>query len=869
MRINKFFSVFLSLLMLCSIFGGLSVSATSYEGNCAVINGKTAYVDDTVTYDYFIKSNSDWEDFQGCLVYDKEALKLESFEMPDLGEDGNNGIMINTDIDGRVFYSGVNVSTGYKCADKNINFCRATFKVLENVSSKVENKLEIVSGVNGKMIVDDFKVSDDATVTETTKVIPQYTAIEVSRLPKTNYVVGEKFESKNLQVVAVDYNGERNVIEDYTLEGTNNLTLGKNTITVKYKNLKTTFDVNVHEDSGKVYFEAPYTWSGTAYYAHIFEVDTGNAFYKWQEQSEKLDEDSYGNLYYDLNKLYDSTNITDGLKSNVKYYIMFSDNYGNETCALMFNTECSGDTAIASEEKDFENNIDSTKYSYSVFWMRNSKKYGIPLKITSVGTIQGKFIEKGTSPYSIIDEWDEMYPEYPNEDEFSSQSSARTHKERLVEIKREFIKMIDDGQVLYAGGGTYNNIFNQLVVKSLPNKTTYYNNEKFDSTGLEIAVVDDKGYEIVLDEDDYKLSGADSLTPGKNTIVVSYKGLLTTFNVNVLERNIVGIKVSPPFKTLYNEGEELDLIGLEVTAYYDDGSTGLVDNYTVSGYDSSIGKKIIEVNYKDKKAYFTVEVKEKAVKFIVITSYPQKTDYVVGDTLDTTGLEVYAYYEDNTSKLITNYTLDYDFTVSGKQLVTIEYNGFTDTFLVNVEPKVEPTTKPTVKKVTKVSLSKKSVTLLNGRSATVKVKVSPTNATNKKLKWTTSNSKIAIVNSQGKITAKGRGNATIKVMALDGSNKYATVKVTVKQPVTSVKLNRNSAILKVKGNAKQKTVTLKATVNPKNANVKSVKWTTSKSKIATVAQNGKVTAKKKGTCFIYATAKDGSKKYAKCKITVK
>lgn len=411
MRINKFFSVFLSLLMVCSIFGGLSVSATSYEGNCAVINGKTAYVDDTVTYDYFIKSNSDWEDFQGCLVYDKEALKLESFEMPDLGEDGNNGIMINTDIDGRVFYSGVNVSTGYKCADKNINFCRATFKVLENVSCKVENKLEIVSGVNGKMIVDDFKVSDDATVTETTKVIPQYTAIEVSRLPKTNYVVGEKFESKNLQVVAVDYNGERNVIEDYTLEGTNNLTLGKNTITVKYKNLKTTFDVNVHEDSGKVYFEAPYTWSGTAYYAHIFEVDTGNAFYKWQEQSEKLDEDSYGNLYYDLNKLYDSTNITDGLKSNVKYYIMFSDNYGNETCALMFNTECSGDTAIASEEKDFENNIDSTKCSYSVFWMRNSKKYGIPLKITSVGTIQGKFIEKGTSPYSIIDEWDEMYPE--------------------------------------------------------------------------------------------------------------------------------------------------------------------------------------------------------------------------------------------------------------------------------------------------------------------------------------------------------------------------------------------------------------------------------------------------------------------------
>ncbi|MCI5617194.1 MAG: Ig-like domain-containing protein, partial [Ruminococcus sp.] len=129
-------------------------------------------------------------------------------------------------------------------------------------------------------------------------------------------------------------------------------------------------------------------------------------------------------------------------------------------------------------------------------------------------------------------------------------------------------------------------------------------------------------------------------------------------------------------------------------------------------------------------------------------------------------------------------------------------------------------TKPTVRKVTKVEVSNKSVTLLNGRSVTVKAKVSPTNATNKKLKWTTSNKKVAVVNSQGKITAKGRGNATIKVMALDGSNKYATVKVTVKQPVTSVKLNKKSATLKVKGNAKQKTVTLKATVYPKNANNK-------------------------------------------------
>ena len=182
---------------------------------------------------------------------------------------------------------------------------------------------------------------------------------------------------------------------------------------------------------------------------------------------------------------------------------------------------------------------------------------------------------------------------------------------------------------------------------------------------------------------------------------------------------------------------------------------------------------------------------------------------------------------------------------------------------------IPSTTKPTVNKITKVALNKKSVTLNKGKSTTVKATVTPANATNKKLKWTTSNSRVATVSQSGKITAKGRGIATIKTMSTDGSNKYATLKVTVKQPVTSVKLNRNSVNLKVKGNAKQKTVTLKAKVYPNNANNKTVKWSTSKSKIAIVNSKGKVTAKKKGTCYIIATAKDGSKKSAKCKITVK
>lgn len=78
----------------------------------------------------------------------------------------------------------------------------------------------------------------------------------------------------------------------------------------------------------------------------------------------------------------------------------------------------------------------------------------------------------------------------------------------------------------------------------------------------------------------------------------------------------------------------------------------------------------------------------------------------------------------------------------------------------------------------------------------------------------------------------------------------------------SVKLNKKKATLK-----KGASITLKATVKPTDTTDKTLSWTSSNSKVATVGANGKVTAKKKGTCVITATTSNGKK--AKCKITVK
>lgn len=157
----------------------------------------------------------------------------------------------------------------------------------------------------------------------------------------------------------------------------------------------------------------------------------------------------------------------------------------------------------------------------------------------------------------------------------------------------------------------------------------------------------------------------------------------------------------------------------------------------------------------------------------------------------------------------------------------------------------------------KVKLNKTEIALNVKKSYNLKVA-----GTTKKVIWSTSKKSVATVNSKGKITAKKKGTATITAKV---SGKKYTCKVTVRPPVTSVTLNKKTATLTKKG----ATVTLKATAKPTNANQRKVTWKSNNTKVAKVDSNGKVSAVSNGTATITATAADGSKKKAACKVTVK
>ena len=189
----------------------------------------------------------------------------------------------------------------------------------------------------------------------------------------------------------------------------------------------------------------------------------------------------------------------------------------------------------------------------------------------------------------------------------------------------------------------------------------------------------------------------------------------------------------------------------------------------------------------------------------------------------------------------------------GSMTITAKAGDKTATCTVTVSKKVIP--------VTSVTLNKTSLALTEQETFQLAATVSPDNATDKTVTWSSSNTAVATVSSNGLVTAVQEGSATITAKAGD---KTATCTVTVSKkviPVTSVTLNKTSLTL-----TEQETFQLSATVSPDNATDKTVTWSTANAAIATVSENGLVTAVAEGSATITAKAGD---KTATCAVTVK
>ncbi|MBP5656703.1 Ig-like domain-containing protein, partial [Candidatus Saccharibacteria bacterium] len=162
-----------------------------------------------------------------------------------------------------------------------------------------------------------------------------------------------------------------------------------------------------------------------------------------------------------------------------------------------------------------------------------------------------------------------------------------------------------------------------------------------------------------------------------------------------------------------------------------------------------------------------------------------------------------------------------------------------------------------VKAITAIS----KTTLTTGQTITLKARIIPDYAQNKDLSYASSNSEVATVDEDGEVEAKKPGNTTITIASADGPK--TNVNITVKEPiqVNGIQLSETRVSLE-----KGKSVTIKATVLPKNAADQTVTWTSSNPKVATVSQSGTIKGIIDGKTTVTVKSKNG--KTAKVAVTV-
>jgi len=267
-----------------------------------------------------------------------------------------------------------------------------------------------------------------------------------------------------------------------------------------------------------------------------------------------------------------------------------------------------------------------------------------------------------------------------------------------------------------------------------------------------------------------------------------------------------------------------------------------------------------------------------------LTATKTKVTYTKGEKLNLDDLEVTAVYTDGSKEKVTGYTTNVkniNMSKTGKKQLEILYEevgiGRKVVMPITVEnvkpntPKPDTGKKPSKKvKVTSIRLSGLSKQIAAGKKLTLKAAVLPKTASNKKLLWKSSNTKVATVTQGGVVTLKkktGGKKVTITATATDGSKKYASWKLTsMKGIVKKIKITGSKP---VKAGKKLK---LKAKVTATKKANKKLLWTSGNTKYATVNAKGIVTTKKsaKGkTVKITAMATDGSGKKKTVKIKMK
>ncbi len=411
-----------------------------------------------------------------------------------------------------------------------------------------------------------------------------------------------------------------------------------------------------------------------------------------------------------------------------------------------------------------------------------------------------------------------------------------------------------------------------IEIAQQPNKTTYIQNyEEVDVTGGKIRLIynDETTEEINMTTE--MVSGFNNAELGPQTLTVTYGGENTTFEITIVEKELVRIEITQqPNKTTYIQNyEELEVTGGRIRLIYNDETTEEIDMTTemVTGFDNTtVGPQTLTVTYAGETATFNVTILTKQLDSIEIAQQPNKTTYIQNyEDLDVTGGKIRLIYNDETTEEIdmtTEMVTGFDNATVGPKTLTVTYEGKTTTFEVTI---IEERT---------AKLDKTDIELNVGEETTITITTNPENVQRSYTSRVENASVVSLEKTETfgvlKVTGLERGTTKITfVVTVDETEITLECNVTVNAPdvpVTGITLDKTEMTLE-----EGQTGTITASIIPENATNKQFRWSSDNAEVIKLvsAENGTLTiqALSEGEATLTATTEDGSHT-ASCKVTV-
>ena len=420
---------------------------------------------------------------------------------------------------------------------------------------------------------------------------------------KKVYVEGEKFDRANLEVKYIDENNEEHIITDYEIVNEQDeLTENQTYITVKYNELELQVPIKVFPSS---------------YKDLILKKDIYCNF----------DEILKNVVYIDVNSdtvrciIKNITGIKVVKEPNKTNYVK-GENLNLEGVEIALECE-DGTTGVIEVTKDnfagYDANIEGEQ-TITVSYTIEEITYTTTFTVNVRNDVAGIEVTKAPDKTSYV-KGEEL--------DLSGIEVTATFEDEtteVIELPEDKFTGYDKNTlgnqtvtVTYGEGITaefsvnvHNNV-TAIEVTNAPDKTSYVKGEDLDLAGIEVTATYEDGTIGVIAVPADKFTGYDKNTLGEQTVTVTYaEGITAEFKVNV-HNEVTGIEITKaPTKTTYVKGEELDLSGMEVTATYEDGTTGVIelpaDKFT--GYDkNTLGEQTVTVTYAEgKTADFKVNV---------------------------------------------------------------------------------------------------------------------------------------------------------------------------------------------------------------------------------------------------------------------